>query len=119
MGNWESRDSLASSEVGAKLNAEGREGEGERRLIENGERMRRDVQTRKELWWPGRSGYWAIGCLGASSLFLRSLFWSFFLTHNMIGAEFHIATNVGSLSFGEKSIGDVARRVNCAIIRCC
>ena len=28
---------------------------GERRLIENGERMRRDVQTRKELWWP--TGY--------------------------------------------------------------
>ena len=62
----------------------------------------------------GLLGYWLLGSILP---LLRRLFGS--VTHNMIGAEFHIATNVGSLSFGEKSIGDVARRVNCAIIRCC
>ena len=61
----------------------------------------------------------AIGLLVARKHppFFAKAFW--LDSQNMIGAEFHIATNVGSLSFGEKSIGDVARRVNCAIIRCC
>ena len=67
-------------------------------------------------WKVGLLGYWL---LGSVLPFFAEPFWSVVLTHNMIGAEFHTATNVGSLSFGEKSIGDVARRVNCAIIRCC